>query len=86
MAPLRGQPMDLDFTDEQDMLRKAVRSLCEDAAETVRQLENDPRGYDDGFWQKLVSMGLPTGNPATSRPPEITSSIANSSATRMGGL
>ena len=50
--------MDLDFTDEQDMLRKAVRSLCEDAAATVRQLENDPRGYDDGFWQKLASMGL----------------------------
>ena len=50
--------MDLDFTDEQNMLRKAVRSLCEDATETVRQLENDPRGYDDGFWQKLASMGL----------------------------
>jgi len=33
-----------------------------------------------------VSIGVPTGNPATSRPPEITSSIANSSATRIGGL
>ena len=50
--------MDLDFTDEQDMLRKTVRSLCADAAATVRQFENDPRGYDDGFWQKLASMGL----------------------------
>ena len=50
--------MDLDFTDEQDMLRKAVRSLCEDAAATVRQLEHDPQGYDDGFWQKLA---FPTG-------------------------
>jgi alkylation response protein AidB-like acyl-CoA dehydrogenase len=50
--------MDLDFTNEQDMLRRAVRSLCEEAAETVRQLENDPRGYDEGFWQKLASMGL----------------------------
>jgi hypothetical protein len=31
-------------------------------------------------------MGVPTGNPATTRPPDITSSMAISSATRMGGL
>src|SRR5206468_6370546 len=36
--------------------------------------------------QKLVSIDVPTGNPATNRLPEMTSSIANSSATRMGGL
>ena len=42
--------MDLAFTDEQDMLRDAVRSLCADAADTVRSLEDDPKGYDDGFW------------------------------------
>ena len=35
-------PMDLDFTNEQDMLRDAVRGLCADAAETVRSLEDDP--------------------------------------------
>ena len=33
-----------------------------------------------------MSIGEPTGNPAISRPPEITSIIANSSATRVGGL
>ncbi len=31
-------------------------------------------------------MGVPTGKPATRRPPEMTSSMANSSATRIGGL
>ena len=31
--------MDLAFTDEQDMLRDAVRGLCADAADTVRSLE-----------------------------------------------
>ena len=31
-------------------------------------------------------IGVPTGEPAMSRPPEITSSMANSSATRIGGL
>jgi len=33
-----------------------------------------------------VSIGVPTGKPATRRPPERTSSIAISSATRIGGL
>jgi len=50
--------MDLAFTDEQDMLRDAVRGLCADAADTVRSLEDDPKGYDDGFWNQLATMGL----------------------------
>ena len=50
--------MDLAFTDEQDMLRKAVRSLCADAADSVRAMENDPKGFDDDFWQGLAAMGL----------------------------
>ena len=50
--------MDLAFTDEQDMLRSAVRGLCADAAGSVRALENDPKGYDEAFWQGLAAMGL----------------------------
>jgi hypothetical protein len=34
----------------------------------------------------LTSIGLPSGRPATSRPPLMQSSIAYSSATRIGGL
>jgi alkylation response protein AidB-like acyl-CoA dehydrogenase len=50
--------MDLTFTDEQDMLREAVRGLCNDAVESVRLMEDDPKGFDDGFWGQLASMGL----------------------------
>ena len=50
--------MDLAFTDEQEMLRQAVRGLCTDALESVRLLEDDPKGFDDGFWGQLASMGL----------------------------
>lgn len=50
--------MDLDFSEEQDMLREAMAGLCADASDTVRTLENDPRGFDDGFWGQLVAMGL----------------------------
>ena len=50
--------MDLAFTDEQDMLRRAVRGLCADVADSVRALENDPKGYDEAFWQGLAAMGL----------------------------
>ena len=50
--------MDLAFTEEQDMLRDAVRGLCADAADSVRALEDDPKGYDEAFWQGLAAMGL----------------------------
>ena len=50
--------MDLAFSEEQDMLRAAVRGLCDSAADSVRLLEDDPVGYDKDFWQGLASMGL----------------------------
>ena len=50
--------MDLTFTDEQDMLREAVRGLCAGAVESVRLMEDDPKGFDDGFWDQLAAMGL----------------------------
>src|SRR6516162_9906924 len=37
-------------------------------------------------WQKFTSIGLPSGSPATSRPPLMQSSMAYSSATRIGGF
>ena len=39
--------MDLDFTEEQEMLREMVRGVCSSYAslETVRELEDDPIGY-----------------------------------------
>lgn len=52
--------MDLDLTDEQQMLRNALRSLCESHATTdvVRAAEHDPRSAD-ALATALAEMGLP---------------------------
>jgi alkylation response protein AidB-like acyl-CoA dehydrogenase len=52
--------MDLDFSEEQNMLRELVRSLCADHAplESVRKLEDDPQGYSKDFWKQLAELGL----------------------------
>jgi len=52
--------MDLDFTDEQEMLRDLARGLCNSACslETVRSLEDDPVGYSTDFWAQLGAADL----------------------------
>jgi alkylation response protein AidB-like acyl-CoA dehydrogenase len=52
--------LDLEFSEEQQMLRDAVGSLCDDKAslEAVRELENDPAGYDPDFWSQLAMLGV----------------------------
>jgi alkylation response protein AidB-like acyl-CoA dehydrogenase len=52
--------MDLDFTQEQDMLREMVRGLCAEYAsiEIVRSVEDDPTGYPEEFWKQLGELGL----------------------------
>lgn len=52
--------MDLDFTEEHEMLREMVRGVCTQYAplEVVRALEDDPRGYPDELWKQLVELGL----------------------------
>jgi alkylation response protein AidB-like acyl-CoA dehydrogenase len=52
--------MDLDFTNEQEMLRDTVRGICEKYASlaVVRELEDDPIGYPDAFWTQLGDLGL----------------------------
>jgi alkylation response protein AidB-like acyl-CoA dehydrogenase len=52
--------MDLDFTEEQQMLRETVRGVCEKHASltTVRELEDDPIGYPESFWTQLADLGL----------------------------
>ena len=52
--------MDLDFTDEQEMLRDTVRGICEKHASlsVVRDFEDDPVGYPDSFWTQLAEAGL----------------------------
>jgi alkylation response protein AidB-like acyl-CoA dehydrogenase len=52
--------MDLKLSDEQELLRDAVRSMCErhSTIETVRSLESDPKGYNEALWTSLREMDL----------------------------
>ena len=52
--------MDLNFTDEQHLLRETVRGICQRHAglDVVRQLEDDPVGYPEKFWTALGETGL----------------------------
>ena len=52
--------MDLQFTDEQNMLRDMTRNLCADFSGTdvVRKMENDPQGVPAGLWQQMSGTGL----------------------------
>ncbi len=52
--------MDLDFTEEQDMLRDMVRGMCAQYAslEVVRAQEDDPKGYSDEFWKQMGELDL----------------------------
>ena len=52
--------MDLDFTEEQQMLRDTVRGLCAQRApvDIVRKMEDDPIGYPPDFWQQLGALGV----------------------------
>jgi alkylation response protein AidB-like acyl-CoA dehydrogenase len=52
--------MDLDFSEEQDMLRDLVRGVCGTYAsvETVRAVEDDPIGYPVELWDQLAALDL----------------------------
>jgi len=52
--------MDLDFTEEQDMLRTLVRGVCTGVAPltVVREVEDDPIGYPDELWKQLAELDL----------------------------
>jgi len=56
-----GSPeVDLDFSDEQEMLREMVRGVCGKYSplEIVRALEDDPKGYSDELCKQLAELGL----------------------------
>ncbi|UCE85060.1 MAG: acyl-CoA/acyl-ACP dehydrogenase [Deltaproteobacteria bacterium] len=52
--------MNLDFSEEQVVLREMVRGLCAEYAplEVVRKLEDDPIGYPTDFWKQQGELGL----------------------------
>jgi len=52
--------MDLEFSQEQEMLREMVRGVCAELApmEVVRKFEDDPIGFPADFWKQLGELGL----------------------------
>ena len=52
--------MDLDFTEEQDLLRQTVRELCarHSTMDIVRALEDDAAGFRRELWDELGKTGL----------------------------
>ena len=52
--------MNLDFSEEQQMLRDTVNGVCSEYAsvETVRAMEDDPDGYTPEFWKQLGDLGI----------------------------
>src|SRR4051794_41960168 len=52
--------MDLDLSEEQELLRDTVRGLCQRHAglDVVRAMEDDPIGYPDKFWAALAESGI----------------------------
>ena len=52
--------LNLDFTEEQDMLRDMARGLFAQHAsnEVVRRFEDDPVGYPAELWEQLGELGL----------------------------
>lgn len=52
--------LDLEFSDEQQMLRETVRGVCATYCpmEEVRALEDDPVGYPTELWKQLGQLDL----------------------------
>ncbi len=52
--------MDLDFSEEQEMLREMVRGVCSSYAnlDVVRAMEDDPVGYPPELWKQLGELDL----------------------------
>ncbi len=52
--------MDLDFSEEQEMLRQTVQGLCADhlPPTVVREMEDDPIGFPATLWKQMGELGL----------------------------
>lgn len=51
--------MDFDFSEDQEMIRSSMRSMMdkEYPPEKVREMEDDPKGYDPDLWKKMAELG-----------------------------
>src|SRR5436190_7316994 len=55
----QGGTMDLDFTEEQEMLRRSVKDFMEKecTSKFVREMETDERGYAPDMWRQFAELG-----------------------------
>jgi len=53
--------MDFELAKDQEMIKKSAREFFEKECpkEKVRELKEDPIGYDPGMWKKMVKLGFP---------------------------
>ena len=52
--------MDLEFSEEQQMIIDMTRGMLEEHSpvEVVREMEDDPKGYPDELWKQMGEVGL----------------------------
>jgi alkylation response protein AidB-like acyl-CoA dehydrogenase len=52
--------MNLDFSEEQEMLREMVRGVCAEYSpvEVVRKMEDDPKGFPADLWKQLAELDV----------------------------
>jgi alkylation response protein AidB-like acyl-CoA dehydrogenase len=52
--------MNLDFSEEQEMLREMIRGVCNEycTLEVVREMEDHPVGYPQDLWKQLGELGV----------------------------
>lgn len=52
--------MELNFSEEQNVLREMLRGLCQEYAppDVVRAMEDDPTGYPAELWKQLGELGI----------------------------
>ena len=52
--------MNLDFSEEQDMLREMIRGVCNEycSVDVVREMEDHAVGYPDELWKQLSELGV----------------------------
>ena len=52
--------MDLDFTEEQQMVIDMTRTMLEEHCDSqvVRDAEDDPKGDPDALWKQMSELGL----------------------------
>ena len=52
--------MDLNFTEEQNILRKTTEGICTNYSnfKILREIEGTELGFSNDFWSQLIDLGL----------------------------